>query len=153
MGKYAEGTGVSAESSQQEIQRLLRRYNADGFMVAWEQHRATIGFKAHGRMVRFVLPLPTDHKAFSVSDGGRRRTDAAARSAMDAEIRRLWRSLCMAIKAKLEVVESGIATFEEEFMAQIVMPDGQSFASHATPAIAAAYENGGPPVLALESGR
>jgi len=34
--------------------------------------------------------------------------------------RQRWRALCLAIKAKLETVESGISHFEDEFLSQIV---------------------------------
>jgi hypothetical protein len=57
-------------------------------------------------------------------------------------VRRLWRALLLAIKAKLEVVESGLAIFEEEFLSNIVMPDGCTVGEHARPWIAEAYETG-----------
>ena len=43
-------------------------------------------------------------------------------------------------KAKLEAVESGIATFEEEFMAHIVMPNGKTVGEMALPLIESAYK-------------
>jgi hypothetical protein len=48
------------------------------------------------------------------------------------EMRRRWRSLALAIKAKLEVVASGIATFDEEFMAHLVLPDGTTVGDRVT---------------------
>jgi hypothetical protein len=48
----------------------------------------------------------------------------------------------LVIKAKLEAVASGITTFEDEFLAHIVMPDGQTVATHIKPRIAQAYETG-----------
>jgi hypothetical protein len=45
------------------------------------------------------------------------------------------------IKAKLEAVETGIATFEDEFMAHVIMPDGKRVAEHVQPWIAQAYEH------------
>jgi len=36
--------------------------------------------------------------------------------------RQKWRALCLAIKAKLEAVESGISHFEDEFLSQIIDP-------------------------------
>ena len=56
--------------------------------------------------------------------------------------RQRWRALALVIKAKLEAVESGITTFEDEFLAHIVMPDGQTVATHIKPRIAEAYEGG-----------
>jgi hypothetical protein len=52
--------------------------------------------------------------------------------------RQVWRALLLAIKAKLEVVESGIATVEEEFMPYIVTPDGRCLKDHLVPRLLAA---------------
>jgi hypothetical protein len=48
--------------------------------------------------------------------------------AIAAEEKRLWRSLLMTIKAKLEVVQSGISSFEFEFLPYTLLPSGQTFA-------------------------
>ena len=53
-----------------------------------------------------------------------------------------WRALALAVKAKLEAVAIGITTFEDEFMAHIVMPDGLTVGEHVRPRIASAYESG-----------
>ena len=42
-------------------------------------------------------------------------------------MRQRWRALALCIKAKLEAVECGITSFEEEFLAHVVMPNGQTF--------------------------
>jgi hypothetical protein len=52
--------------------------------------------------------------------------EAAIEDAIKAEERRLWRCLLISIKAKLEAVGSGIATFDEEFLAHIVTPDNDT---------------------------
>lgn len=56
--------------------------------------------------------------------------------------RQRWRALALVIKAKLEAVESGITTFEEEFLAHIVMPDGMTVGNHVRPTIQAWYSGG-----------
>jgi hypothetical protein len=54
----------------------------------------------------------------------------------------------LAVKAKLEVVESGISTFEDEFMPHIVLPSGQTVSEWMGPQITAAYLSGlMPPML------
>ena len=58
MGKFAENTSVSSEKSRMEIERILGRYGADGFMYGWEPDRAIIAFRMTGRHVKFVLPMP-----------------------------------------------------------------------------------------------
>lgn len=145
--RFAEGTHVQPETSQGEIAGLLRRYGADGFAYGWERDRAVVQFTAHGRRVRFVLVLPSDPASFATTPTGKMRPPAQRRPAMDAEVRRLWRCLLLAIKAKLEVVESGIASFEEEFASHIVLPDGTVVADHLLPAIAEAYSTGNVPTM------
>jgi len=49
------------------------------------------------------------------------------------------------IKAKLEAVEAGIAVFEDEFMANIVLPNGSTVSQFMLPQIAQAYESGNMP--------
>lgn len=53
----------------------------------------------------------------------------------------------LAIKSKLESVESGIEQFDEAFMAQIVLPDGRTMAEYAMPQIAKSYTSGTMPPL------
>lgn len=124
---FAEGTSVPVPRTRGEIEGLVAKYGADRFASGWDSDgKAAISFAAHGRLVRFVLALPTDEVAKKKTP---RRyewqtvTDAQWRKWKDAETRRLWRCLLLAIKAKLEVVESGIATFDEEFLAHIVTPE------------------------------
>jgi hypothetical protein len=50
-----------------------------------------------------------------------------------------WRALLLSIKAKLVSVESGIETFEDAFMAHVVMPDGGTVSEHVGKRIADAY--------------
>lgn len=142
---YAEGTEVPVERSKAEIEGLLMRYGADQFVSGWKDREARIQFRAKERLVRFTLLLPDPNdNTFTLHPryAGHRRTAEAARRAYEQEVRRLWRALSLVVKAKLEAVESGIATFEEEFMAQIVMPDGRTVAEHALPLIAESYMTG-----------
>jgi hypothetical protein len=156
MALFAEGTTVSSEKSRAEIETLLRRYGADQFMSGWSGRRAVIGFRAAQRNIRFELTLPDPkdptlqskrrpyRRSYYNSATQRRESTIAGASGdkYEAEVRRRWRSLALVIKAKLEAVSTGITTFEAEFMAHIVMPDGKTIGEHVTPAIAAAYETG-----------
>lgn len=140
-GKYAEGTTVSPDRSQAEILATLRRYGAQGFAFGEEDNRAFVGFRFSNRNVRFDLTLPASwtDRQFALDGAGRIRTDAAKKSAFEKEIARLWRCLALAIKAKLEVVESGIASFEEEFLAHIVLPNGGTVGQHVVPQLDGAH--------------
>ena len=112
---------------------------------------SAIAFQAAGRRLRFTLPMPKlcEFKRYRVK--GRSwdnvRTDVQAERAHKQAIRQRWRALALVIKAKLESVETGVATFEEEFMANIVLPSGQTMAEYALPQIAQAYESGTMPPL------
>jgi hypothetical protein len=141
VGKFAEKTEVPAERSKAEIERTLTRFGADQFGYGWKGDAAVIVFRAQGRHIRFVLPMPTpaDLK-------GSRREDAK-----DREIRRRWRCLNLCIKAKLESIATGIETFEESFMAHVVLPDGRTMGEAALPQIEQAYSDGKmPPLLGFD---
>ena len=153
MSRYAANTDVSSERSRGEIERTLTRYGATAFMYGWQDTKAVIGFKAHGRMLRFVLPMPDRNdpefvfRPYEGKPGTTRRPVAKAQEAWEQAGRQRWRALALAIKAKLEAVEAGITEFESEFMAQIVLPNGQTMAEHSLPLIERAYESGQMPAL------
>ena len=50
--------------------------------------------------------------------------------------------LALVIKAKLEAVEAGITTFDEEFLAHIVMPGGHSIGQFVIPRLEEVYRTG-----------
>lgn len=152
MTAYAEGTTVTPEKSQAEIVGTLRRYGAAGFMYGEQEGRGMVAFVAHGRQVRFVVPLDIDRQQFRLTPSGRLRDDSSIDKAVEGEHRRRWRALALAIKAKLEVVETGIASFEDEFMANLVLPDGSTVGEWMAPQIDAAYSSGQMPEL-LPAGR
>lgn len=122
---YAEHTKVPVDQTRMEIERTLTRYGADRFAYMSQGDRAVIMFEAKERRIRFDLPLPQ----------GNSDKENKAR-------RQKWRALLLCIKAKLESVESKIETFEEAFLAHVVMPDGRTVAEHTTPRIAQAYQGG-----------
>lgn len=149
---YAEKTTVSSESSRGEIERILMRYGADQFAYGWTEDGAVIQFRADGRYVKFVLPMPAKtERRFTHVNRGRTheswqpRTADAAHKAWEQETRRMWRALALAVKAKLEVVASGISSFENEFMGNIVLPSGETVGEWMAPQIDEAYGNGGMP--------
>lgn len=154
MTRYAEGTEVTPERSRAELERILVRYGADSFAYLSDPTRGAIAFRAHGRFVRFEVPVP-DVAEFRRTPKGKVRGPADAERARDAEIRRRWRALVLVVKSKLEAVESEIVTFEEEFLAHLVMPNGETLGSEVVPMVATAYETGLMPTfgaLALGSG-
>src|SRR5688500_2693571 len=58
MTRYAATTEVSSSRSRDEIERTLTRYGADQFLYGWQETSAVVGFRMHGRQIKFMLPLP-----------------------------------------------------------------------------------------------
>lgn len=135
--KYARRTEVSVSRSRAEIENVVLRYGADQFGSALDREgaRAMIQFRIATWLVRFVLPL---------------------KDCSEQQQRQRWRALCLVIKAKLEAVEDGITTVEEEFLPHVVTPSGETFAEWAVPQIREMKKTGQLPgslMVALEDKR
>lgn len=142
MANYASNTSVSVAASKAEIERIVERYGAGQFMSAWSADQAVIAFVMEGRQVRFKLTMPSKaEKRFTHHSRGARTPEAALKE-WEQACRQRWRALALLVKAKLEAVESGIAIFEDEFLADIVMPNGRTVGEEARPLIAQAYASG-----------
>jgi hypothetical protein len=148
MPRYAEKTEVSSERSQAEIRGIISRYGATRFATLDEPGRAVIMFEVHDRRIRFTLPLPDISDAEFDVDGRKHRRNREERyRAWDQACRQRWRALALCIKAKLEAVETGIASFEEEFLNYIVLPDGVTVGEFIRPQIEVAYSKGTMPKM------
>lgn len=152
MTQYASQTQVSSDKSRSEIERTRTRYSADQFLYGWESGGAVIAFRMHGRRVKFYLPLP-DREEFRLTDKSRERNQSSWNGAYEQAVRQKWRALALVIKAKLEAVESWITVFEDEFMAHIQLPDGQTVGEWMRPQIEQAYQSGDMPPLLPAPGR
>lgn len=151
MSRYAEKTEVTTDKSRQEIERTLVRYGADQFMYGWQDGSAVIAFRANDRRVRFVLPLPSrEDPEFTTYKQGSvlfRRTDTEIDRRFEQAQRQRWRALALVVKAKLEAVEAGITTFDDEFLAHILLPKGETVGEWMKPQVAEAYRIGTMPSL------
>lgn len=147
MTRYASNTSVSASTSKAEIERIVERYGASQFMSGWDANKAIIAFAMEGRQVRFILPMPDrTEKRFTHHSRGPRTPEAAMKE-WEQACRQRWRALALVIKAKLEAIESNISTFENEFLANIILPNGRTVADETLPKIAEAYAGKGMPNL------
>ncbi len=122
---YAVRTEVPVDRSRTEIEATLKRYGATSFAYFTEKGRAIVIFEAADRRIRLDLPLP---------EGTSKKEQQQQRSR--------WRALTLCIKAKLESVESKIETFEEAFLAHVLMPDGITVGQHTKPLIEQSYKSG-----------
>ena len=123
--RFAARTRVPVEKTKAEIERLVKRYGAKGFASGWQGDAARIEFVAHNRHIRFTVMVPQAEQA----------------------ARQKWRALLLLVKAKLEAVDAKIATFEEAFVGDIVMPDGKTVWEAAREPIKLAYDTGKPVAL------
>lgn len=141
---YASATDVSSDRSRAEIERILTRYGAESFAYGWDAGRAMVGFTSRGRQIRFVLPMPdkASREFTHTPSRGYRRTESEIAKAYEQAVKQRWRALALVIKAKLEAVEAGIVTFEDEFAMHMVLPDGRPVSAHVLPAIEQAYATG-----------
>lgn len=98
---YANRTRVSTEKTRMEIEQLVKKYGAKGFASGWHEGTARVQFFAHNRHVRFTVVAAGDTR----------------------EGREKWRALLLLVKAKLVTVDAKIATFEEAFVGDIVLPE------------------------------
>lgn len=142
MSQYAAKTDVSSERSRAEIEHILSRWGATQFLYGWDADRALVGFSVRDRQVRFEIPMPDkEDKAFKWTkhDPPRRNTVNQQLAAYEQAIKQRWRALALVIKAKLEAVESGITDFDSEFLAQLVLPNGQTVGEYTVPRVVEAY--------------
>lgn len=146
MSAYANNTSVSVEQSKVEIERTLRRYGASGFISGWQDDWAFVQFIISERHVKFrmQLPLPAEDRFCKYRQGStiKLRAPDAAHKLWEQACRQKWRALALVIKAKLEAVDAGISIIEDEFLANIVMPDGRTVAETIKPQLALAYSTG-----------
>jgi hypothetical protein len=117
MSRYANRTEVPIEKSKSQIEALLRAHKASQFHTGWDATRDIMEFGWQGKQIRFVLPRVTRAQAAKA-----RGMRGGFEKWMEAADRQRWRALLLVIRAKLEAVEAGIAIFEEEFLAHIVVP-------------------------------
>ena len=125
MAKYAKETTVSVAKSKQEIEKILQRYDAQQFISGWDKERAYVGFVLNNRAIKIALELPPKEN-FCETPTGLLRSPETATKHWEQACRQRWRALALVIKAKLEAVDSGIATIENEFLAYTCLPSGET---------------------------
>ncbi|WP_026532527.1 hypothetical protein [Arthrobacter sp. H41] len=124
---YVRGASASSADSRAEIVGLLSRHGASGVRCISEQRRTTIVFSSGDRQFRLLLTGPAGFPD-ETDDSGREKA-----------ARRRWHTLALLVKAKLEAVNADIVTFEEEFLAYTVLPNGRTVFENTQQAISRAY--------------
>lgn len=114
---YAARTEISVSKSKADIEKLVTRYGADGIGTMTLGGTAQVAFRMKGRNILFRMGIPDNPQ----------------------KERSIWRALLLTIKGKLESSECGIESFEDAFLANIVMPNGQTVSEMTRPVIASHY--------------
>lgn len=148
-GDYAKGTKVNSAGSRAEIERTLTRFGCHEFAYMLGAHQAAVMFTYADRQVRFIMALPDrNERRFTHQPvRGLRLTAERSEAVYEQAVQERWRALAAGIKAKLAMVEAKIVTFEEEFMAHTVMPDGQTLGQHVLPMASKAIAENEMPAL------
>lgn len=143
MARFAEGTAVNIDRSRLEIELLVKRFGATEFAYATRENPpcAMIGFRLGNLNVKMLLPYPK-REDFALTERGKTRTEAAAATAWQEDVKRRWRTLALVLKAKLAAVDDGISTVEREFLSDIVLPDGSTVSQFMAPQLRLAAEQG-----------
>jgi hypothetical protein len=100
---YASRTVVTAPKTRHEIESFLLKRGATTIGFVMMPTAGVVTFDMKDRRVRFAVSWNE--------------------KASEQSIRSLWRALLLCIKAKLASVESGIETFEQAFLAHVILPD------------------------------
>ncbi|MEO0782524.1 MAG: hypothetical protein AAFZ46_12250 [Pseudomonadota bacterium] len=125
---YAEKTKVPVSQSKGDIEKLVNKYSRDqraDFAIMQRGAAVQIAFVLCDRNILFRMLVPEDPQ----------------------QERSMWRALLLTIKGKLESAERGIETFEDAFLANIVMPDGRTVSETTLPAIESSYRGNDVPLL------
>ena len=126
---YAAKTAVPVQKSRTDIEAMLRRLKATRVVHMDEPLEALVMFELTGRLIKILVPIE--------------------RGASDQVRRSKWRALYLIIKAKLEAVEQKVTTVEQEFLAHVVLPDGQTVSQWFEPQLRVAFERGAMPTSPL----
>ena len=127
---YAETTKVPFEKTVSDIIAMLRKAGAAQVGQMEEDGRLTILFGLADRQIRFRVTWE----------------NTAASKKQRA------RALLLVIKAKLESVVSGVETFEQAFLANIVMHDGKTVHERVSGDMALEYKTGQPKMFLIAHG-
>ena len=114
MPKYAKNTTVPIARSKQKIEELLVSYDIEESFMGRSPRGDGIGFRYKGKVYKMNVPTPSKEE----------KTEKQ----YEQELRQRWRILYMSMKMKFEEIEAGVISFEDQFLAQMSLPDGTTVA-------------------------
>lgn len=130
--QYAERTKVSPMQTLMQIQAELKKAGASQFMLLSDDESMSEG-------IAFKRSGISYHMSVAVPDEKRRAP--------------LLRALLLIVKAKIVAVDSGVRSFEEEFLSDVLLPDNTTYGKRAVADIRRALESGHMPKALPMPGR
>ncbi len=113
MARYAKSTNVPISRSKSQIEDTLLRYGIKEFGMGTSPRGDGILFKKDGKIYKINVPNPN-------------RSDYSTDMKYEQARRQRWRILLLSIKAKLEEIEAGLISFDDQFLAYQALPDGST---------------------------
>lgn len=138
---FAKKTKCSVGRTQDEIRKTLAKHSASAFAFAESIEMAQVQFELKNRRIKMSIPLDVKNKTKN-SKGY-----LMDEKSVEQSTRTKWRCLLLSIKAKLESIENKITSFDQEFMAHIVLPNGTTVGDLVIPEIEYSYQNNKMPPL------
>lgn len=149
---FAETTTVPVERSVAEIVSMVKAAGAERVAQYEEPDGFKIQFQIADRLIRFSVSFPSTDDMPSRDGRGRSLLRSQREARRDQVRRQRARALKLVIKAKLESIESGVETFEQAFLANVVLSDGVTLYERVREPIALEYSTGAPSALLLTDG-
>lgn len=133
-GRYATGTDVPVDRSQQEITKLFNRYDVSSYSFGLSPGYASVSFTFKDLPILVRIPIPLAPKQERVMNENNRMVQAKPR--WEQEVKECWRALVLVLKANLEAVERQILSPEAAFLAYIETGGGRVIGDAVIPQIA-----------------
>lgn len=123
--RYAAGTTVPVAKSRMEVEDLLTRHGAHQIVIGTDSRlrRGFVSWTVEDRQYKLAIPPRQGRNVAQIE-------------------REQWRTLVLLLKGKLEVIASGMVTFDQEFLAYMVLFDGTTVGEAVAPRIAEIYDTG-----------
>ena len=113
MARYAKNTSVPISRSKAQIVETLLRYGITELGMGVSPRGDGIIFKKEGRLYKINVPNPN-------------QDDYSTDLQYEQARRQRWRILLLSVKAKLEEIEAGLISFDDQFLAYMALPDGST---------------------------
>lgn len=112
---YAEKTQVPISRSRVQIENELTRYGIQEYGIGHSPRGTGIIFRHNSKVYKMNVNEPNEDEFDT-----QQKLEQAKRSR--------WRLLLLCVKAKLNLIQSGQSSFEDEFLAYMALPDGSTMA-------------------------